>query len=208
MPAFQPYRGKPAVRNDREGRGNVGIMRSPVRASTLPDCGGRDENRVPTATASPVHHVVRRRGGRRVETQSAVASTTTGGRQPALYCAAERSIRGCLAVSAWLRRSEGRGWLDSATMLYAPGIGTVPGQRSPQCALTARIPPSTHPLFNAHHRPTDLALIAVVGCKKHALLIRGYRKPLNGTVCRIPSAVAPAMRCDSVPLFNLIGVSP
>src|SRR5881394_1873882 len=41
MPAFQPYRGKPAVRNDREGRGNVGIIRSPVRASTLPDCGGR-----------------------------------------------------------------------------------------------------------------------------------------------------------------------
>jgi hypothetical protein len=37
MPAFQPYRGKPAVRNDREGRGNVGIIRSPVRASTLPD---------------------------------------------------------------------------------------------------------------------------------------------------------------------------
>src|SRR5712672_2192462 len=41
MPAFQPYRGKPAVRNDGEGRGNVGIIRSPVRASTLPDCGGR-----------------------------------------------------------------------------------------------------------------------------------------------------------------------
>ena len=37
MPAFQPYRGKPAVRNDREGRGNVGIIRSPVRASVLPD---------------------------------------------------------------------------------------------------------------------------------------------------------------------------
>src|SRR5467141_3587391 len=41
MPAFQPYRGNPAVRNDGEGRGNVGIIRSPVRASTLPDCGGR-----------------------------------------------------------------------------------------------------------------------------------------------------------------------
>src|SRR5262245_51495376 len=53
MPAFQPYRGKPAVRNDREGRGNVGIIRSPVRASTLPDCGGaRDETRVPTATVA------------------------------------------------------------------------------------------------------------------------------------------------------------
>src|SRR5215470_19080301 len=49
MPAFQPYRGKPAVRNDREGRGNVGIIRSPVRASTLPDCGGREVTRVPTA---------------------------------------------------------------------------------------------------------------------------------------------------------------
>ena len=41
MPAFQPYRGNPAVRNDREGRGNVGIIRSPIRASTLPDGGGR-----------------------------------------------------------------------------------------------------------------------------------------------------------------------
>ena len=49
MPAFQPYRGKPAVRNDREGRGNVGIIRSPVRASTLPDCGGRSVMSVPTA---------------------------------------------------------------------------------------------------------------------------------------------------------------
>jgi hypothetical protein len=37
MPAFQPYRGKPAVRNDREDRGNVGIIRSPVRVSILPD---------------------------------------------------------------------------------------------------------------------------------------------------------------------------
>src|SRR3981081_97801 len=35
-PAFQPYRGKPAVRNERGDRGNVGIMRSPLRASILP----------------------------------------------------------------------------------------------------------------------------------------------------------------------------
>jgi hypothetical protein len=47
MRAFQPYRGKPAVRNDGEGRGNVGIIRSPVRASTLPDCGGRSANERP-----------------------------------------------------------------------------------------------------------------------------------------------------------------
>jgi hypothetical protein len=37
MPAFQPYGGKPAVRNDRGDRGNVGIIRSPNRASILPD---------------------------------------------------------------------------------------------------------------------------------------------------------------------------
>src|SRR5262245_42553627 len=41
MHIFQPYWGKPAVRNDREGRGNVGIIRSPVRATTLLACGGR-----------------------------------------------------------------------------------------------------------------------------------------------------------------------
>ena len=50
-PAFQPYWGKPAVRNDREGRGNVGIIRSPIRASILPDCGGRLATAVPTANA-------------------------------------------------------------------------------------------------------------------------------------------------------------
>ncbi len=34
--APQPYWGKPAVRNDRADRGNVGIIRSPVRASIPP----------------------------------------------------------------------------------------------------------------------------------------------------------------------------
>jgi len=35
--AFQPYWGKLAVRNDRGDRGNVGIIRSPISASILPD---------------------------------------------------------------------------------------------------------------------------------------------------------------------------
>ena len=35
-PALKPYWGKPAVRNFREGNGNVGIIRSPVRAIALP----------------------------------------------------------------------------------------------------------------------------------------------------------------------------
>jgi hypothetical protein len=36
-PALKPYWGKPAVRNFRGGNGNVGIIRSPVRAIALPD---------------------------------------------------------------------------------------------------------------------------------------------------------------------------
>ena len=35
--ALKPYWGKPAVRNFRGGDGDVGIIRSPVRAITLPD---------------------------------------------------------------------------------------------------------------------------------------------------------------------------
>jgi hypothetical protein len=52
MPAFQPYWGKPAVRNDRGDSGNVGIIRSPLRATVLPDCGGRSVMVVPTATVN------------------------------------------------------------------------------------------------------------------------------------------------------------
>ena len=44
MPAFQPYWGNPAVRNDRGDGGNVGIIRSPLRATVPPDCGGRSAN--------------------------------------------------------------------------------------------------------------------------------------------------------------------
>ena len=36
-PALEPYRGKPAVRNLRGDNGDVGIIRSPVRAIVLPD---------------------------------------------------------------------------------------------------------------------------------------------------------------------------
>jgi hypothetical protein len=36
---LKPYWGKPAVRNFREGDGNVGIIRSPLRAIALPDYG-------------------------------------------------------------------------------------------------------------------------------------------------------------------------
>ena len=39
--AFKPYRGKLAVRNFRGGDGNVGIIRSPVRAIALPDLSAR-----------------------------------------------------------------------------------------------------------------------------------------------------------------------
>jgi hypothetical protein len=37
IPALKPDWGKPTVRNFRGGDGNVGIIRSPVRAIALPD---------------------------------------------------------------------------------------------------------------------------------------------------------------------------
>ncbi len=37
MLALKPYWGKPTVRDFRGGDGNVGIIRSPVRAIALPD---------------------------------------------------------------------------------------------------------------------------------------------------------------------------
>jgi hypothetical protein len=55
MPALQPYRGKPAVRNDREGRGNVGIIRSPIRASTLPDGAGIGNGALPHGRSYRAH---------------------------------------------------------------------------------------------------------------------------------------------------------
>ena len=62
LPAFQPYWGKPAVRNDRGDSGNVGIIRSPLRATVLPDCGGRSVMVVPTATVIRVRRpIVRNR---------------------------------------------------------------------------------------------------------------------------------------------------
>ena len=54
-PAFQPYWGKPAVRNDREDRGNGGIIRSPLRVSILPDyirvISGKAQNEHITSSA-------------------------------------------------------------------------------------------------------------------------------------------------------------
>lgn len=43
MLALKPYWGKPAVRNFRESDGDVGIIRSPVRAIALPDPGSCSE---------------------------------------------------------------------------------------------------------------------------------------------------------------------
>src|SRR5215813_10386801 len=43
-PTLKPYRGKPAVRNFRGDDGNVGIIRSPIRAIALPDNRHEAEN--------------------------------------------------------------------------------------------------------------------------------------------------------------------
>src|SRR5438067_1579754 len=41
MSALQPYRGKPAVRNDRGDRGNVGIIEARSAPRSYPTAGGR-----------------------------------------------------------------------------------------------------------------------------------------------------------------------
>ena len=54
IPALKPYRGKPAVRNFRGDDGNVGIIRSPVRAIVLPDSRRYVQvDRFPIADAPP-----------------------------------------------------------------------------------------------------------------------------------------------------------
>src|SRR5450432_4133199 len=52
--AFQPYWGKLAVRNDRGDRGNVGIIRSPIRASILPDRHLMDQHGLTRADLIPL----------------------------------------------------------------------------------------------------------------------------------------------------------
>jgi hypothetical protein len=56
-PALEPYRGEPAVRNLRGDRGNVGIIRSPVRASIPPDKLGNHDCR---AIAMQIHRILSR----------------------------------------------------------------------------------------------------------------------------------------------------
>jgi hypothetical protein len=88
MPAFQPYWGKPAVRNDRGDRGDVGIIRSSVRASILPDCGGRPVMVVPTANNvdnSAAAQCTEAYGGRLAQGCGANADGTPPLRNPATH---------------------------------------------------------------------------------------------------------------------------
>src|ERR1700737_4954698 len=56
IPALKPYRGKLAVRNFRGGDGDVGIIRSPVRAIALPDNRheAEDERALRERTSEPL----------------------------------------------------------------------------------------------------------------------------------------------------------
>src|SRR5438034_9587478 len=67
--ALKPYRGKPAVRNFREGDGNVGIIRSPVRAIAPPDFRGRLRPAGgPEPSRRPYPRGLQRDGGRAAKT--------------------------------------------------------------------------------------------------------------------------------------------
>jgi len=73
-PALKPYWGKPAVRNFRGGKGDVGIIRSPVRALALPDWN-QAENRSGAIKFLPDWpDLPRRSDGTAPDTASAVAT--------------------------------------------------------------------------------------------------------------------------------------
>jgi hypothetical protein len=57
-PALEPYRGKPAVRNLRGDDGNVGIIRSPIRAIVLPNPSHPSHRYPRTSGPSSTGHAV------------------------------------------------------------------------------------------------------------------------------------------------------
>jgi len=79
-PALKPYWGKPAVRNFRGDDGNVGIMRSPVRAIVLPG-------------KSPCPDLARGRGGQPPGLLYKALLRCRPGCTPPLACGAVRSDR-------------------------------------------------------------------------------------------------------------------
>ena len=94
-PALEPYWGKPAVRNLRGDDGNVGIIRSPVRAIVLPDrCTGGGASR---GGGSPGSRPARR-GSRRPLRPSATGAGATGtGRSRS---STPRSAFGCAGTTS------------------------------------------------------------------------------------------------------------
>jgi hypothetical protein len=85
--AFQPYWGKLAVRNDRGDRGNVGIIRSPISASILPDPSRTSA----PGPACPTHIVILR--------STRLAFSRAKGRRPT-SCAGEQVRPSYQPVSA------------------------------------------------------------------------------------------------------------
>ena len=62
MSALQPYRGKPAVRNDRGDRGNVGIIEARSAPRSYPTAGGRSVMSVPTAISEMSSQIILLKG--------------------------------------------------------------------------------------------------------------------------------------------------
>src|SRR5258706_6352035 len=62
MSALQPYRGKPAVRNDRGDRGNVGIIEARSAPRSYPTAGGRSVMSVPTAISEMSSQIIPLKG--------------------------------------------------------------------------------------------------------------------------------------------------
>src|SRR5213596_1108430 len=82
MLALKPYRGKPAVRNFRGGDGNVGIIRSPLRATApldRPELARQVADRQPAFVVFPEQALG---GGDRIPVRSGSRRVPTAGTEP------------------------------------------------------------------------------------------------------------------------------
>ena len=156
MPSFQPYWGKPAVRTDRGDPGDVGIIRSPVRASILPDCGGRPVMDVPLSLRLP-REAGRSSNGRKQSCAPETPALRRRVRRPA------RRLRPTTLVFRNRRGGQARRPGDGSSS-PSPLPRLAPGPRSPQEASQrgARPPAGrmTRPPPSTRRSPREISLRA------------------------------------------------
>ena len=120
-PAFQPDWGKPAVRNDREDDGNIGIIRSPISAIVLPDHHSKPATRhCPTR---PGKKKLFTKKGRAELESLALGSWASHRRQELLRCSTIWTNRCSDWMGAVQQQAEQNA--EAVRLMTHPGVGPV-----------------------------------------------------------------------------------